>query len=69
MLSAMGRGSEAFLERSVYGSAEDIAAQMERYIAKGLDKFVLWPIAAPDSWEQQIELVGREIAAHYARAA
>lgn len=69
MLSAMGRGSEAFLERSVYGSAEDIAAQMERYIAKGLDKFVLWPIAAPDSWHQQIELVGREIAAHYARAA
>ncbi|MFZ1887379.1 MAG: LLM class flavin-dependent oxidoreductase [Candidatus Binataceae bacterium] len=69
MLSAMGRGSEAFLERSVYGSAEDIAAQMERYIAKGLDKFVLWPIAAPDSWDQQIELVGREIAAHYARAA
>jgi probable F420-dependent oxidoreductase len=69
MLSAMGRGSEAFLERSVYGSAEDIAAQMERYIAKGLEKFVLWPIAAPDSWDQQIELVGREIAAHYARAA
>ncbi len=69
MLSAMGRGSEAFLERSVYGSAEDIAAQMERYIAKGLDKFVLWPIAAPDSWDQQIELVGREIATHYARAA
>lgn len=69
MLSAMGRGSEAFLDRSVYGSAEDIAAQMERYIAKGLDKFVLWPIAAPDSWHQQIELVGREIAAHYARAA
>lgn len=69
MLSAMGRGSEAFLERSVYGSAEDISAQMERYIAKGLDKFVLWPIAAPDSWHQQIELVGREIAAHYARAA
>ncbi len=69
MLTAMGRGSEAFLERSVYGSAEDISAQMERYIAKGLDKFVLWPIAAPDSWDQQIELVGREIAAHYARAA
>ncbi|MGB6554532.1 MAG: LLM class flavin-dependent oxidoreductase [Candidatus Binataceae bacterium] len=69
MLSVMGRGSEAFLERSVYGSAEDISAQMERYIAKGLDKFVLWPIAAPDSWHQQIELVGREIAAHYARAA
>ncbi|MGC1343492.1 MAG: LLM class flavin-dependent oxidoreductase [Candidatus Binataceae bacterium] len=69
MLSAMGRGSEAFLERSVYGSAEDISAQMERYITKGLDKFVLWPIAAPDSWHQQIELVGREIAAHYARAA
>ncbi|MGH7248476.1 MAG: LLM class flavin-dependent oxidoreductase [Pseudomonadota bacterium] len=69
MLSAMGRGSEAFLERSVFGSAEDIVARLGQYIAKGLDKFVLWPIAAPDSWDQQIELVGREIAAHYARAA
>jgi alkanesulfonate monooxygenase SsuD/methylene tetrahydromethanopterin reductase-like flavin-dependent oxidoreductase (luciferase family) len=69
MLSAMSRGSEAFLERSVFGSAEDIIARLGEYIVKGLDKFVLWPIAAPDSWDRQLELVGREIAAHYARAA
>lgn len=67
MLAAMGRGAEAFLERSVFGSAEDIISRLEKYIAKGLDKFVLWPVAAPDSWEHQIERVGREIATNYAR--
>ncbi|MDO8431964.1 MAG: LLM class flavin-dependent oxidoreductase [Candidatus Binatus sp.] len=70
MLSAMGRGAEQFLERSVYGSAEDIFARLSEYVAQGLDKFVLWPIAEPAAWPQQIELVGREIASHYnARAA
>jgi len=69
MLSAMGRGAEQFLERSVFGSAEDIVARLGQYTAMGLDKFVLWPVAAPDAWERQIELVGREIAAHYARGA
>ena len=68
MLSAMGRGAEAFLERTVYGSPEDMIARLSEYVAKGLDKFVLWPIAEPDAWPKQIELVGREIAAHYATA-
>src|SRR5215469_18818363 len=65
MLSAMGRGAEAYLERTVYGSADDVVARLSEYVAKGLDKFVLWPIAEPDAWPKQIELVGREIASHY----
>lgn len=69
MLTAMGRGAEQFLERSVFGSAEDVIGRLSEYVAQGLDKFVLWPIAEPDAWPRQIELVGREIAAHYAHAA
>src|SRR6202789_2712913 len=68
MLTAMGRGAEAYLERTVYGSPDDLIARLSEYVAKGLDKFVLWPIAEPDAWPKQIELVGREIAAHYATA-
>jgi len=68
MLTAMGRGAEAYLERTVYGSPDDVIARLSEYVAQGLDKFVLWPIAEPDAWPKQIELVGREIAAHYATA-
>jgi len=67
MLSALGRGAEQFLERSVFGSAEDVIGRLGEYVAQGLDKFVLWPIADPGSWERQVELVGREVASHYAR--
>src|SRR5260221_2965277 len=70
MLTAMGPGAEQFLERSGYGSAGDVFARLSEYVAQGLDKFVLWPIAEPAAWPRQIELVGREIASHYhARAA
>jgi probable F420-dependent oxidoreductase len=69
MLSAMGPGAEAYLERTVYGSADDVIGRLSEYVAQGLDKFVLWPIAEPDAWPKQIELVGKEIAAHYQRAA
>lgn len=62
----LGPAAEQLLKRSVYGSAEDIIGQLSEYVARGLDKFVLWPIAAPDEWAKQVELVGREIAAHYA---
>jgi probable F420-dependent oxidoreductase len=68
MLNALGRGADQFLERSVFGSAEDIVGRIGEYVAKGLDKFVLWPVAEPDVWARQVELVGREIASHYARA-
>jgi probable F420-dependent oxidoreductase len=69
MLEALGRGADQFLERSVFGSPDDVIARLGEYVAQGLDKFVLWPIADPDSWPQQVELVGREIASHYVRAA
>ncbi|HYL58936.1 MAG TPA: LLM class flavin-dependent oxidoreductase, partial [Candidatus Acidoferrales bacterium] len=69
MLSAMGRGAEAYLERTVYGSADDVIERLSEYVAQGLDKFVLWPVAEPSAWPKQIELVGKEIAAHYQRAA
>jgi alkanesulfonate monooxygenase SsuD/methylene tetrahydromethanopterin reductase-like flavin-dependent oxidoreductase (luciferase family) len=69
MLKALGPGGEAFLQRTVYGSAEDVIARVSEYTAHGLDKFVLWPIATPDAWAKQVELVGREIANHYMRAA
>ena len=48
--------------------ADDVIARIGEYVAAGLDKFVLWPIADPDSWARQVEMAGREIASHYARA-
>jgi probable F420-dependent oxidoreductase len=69
MLKALGPGGEAFLQRTVYGSAEDVINRVSEYTAHGLDKFVLWPIATPDAWAKQVELVGSEIANHYMRAA
>ncbi|HVN88375.1 MAG TPA: LLM class flavin-dependent oxidoreductase [Candidatus Binataceae bacterium] len=69
MLASLGRGAEAFAQRTLFGSPDDIIQQLEQYIARGLDKFVLWPVAEPGAWAGQIELIGREIATHYARAA
>jgi len=69
LLAAMGRGGDAFLQRTIYGSPDDIMERLHEYIAAGLDKFVLWPVAEPDAWAGQVELIGREIATHYARAA
>jgi probable F420-dependent oxidoreductase len=68
-LAAMGRGAEALVQRTIYGSPDDIMRRLEEYIAIGLDKFVLWPMAEPAAWAGQIELIGREIATRYARAA
>ncbi len=67
MLKALGRGAEQFLERAVYGSADDILKRLSEYIAHGLDKFVLWPVASPEDWASQVELVGREVASHFIR--
>jgi len=69
IVSAMGRGGDAFVQRTVYGSPADIIERLQEYVAAGLDKFVLWPVAEPAAWAGQIELIGREVAAHYARAA
>jgi probable F420-dependent oxidoreductase len=69
IVASLGRGAEAFAQRTLYGSPADIIEQLDRYIARGLDKFVLWPVAEPQAWAGQIELIGREIASHYARLA
>jgi probable F420-dependent oxidoreductase len=69
MLATMGRGADQFLERGAFGSPEDVVGRIQEYVAQGLDKFVLWPVADPQAWPRQIELIGREIASHYARAA
>jgi alkanesulfonate monooxygenase SsuD/methylene tetrahydromethanopterin reductase-like flavin-dependent oxidoreductase (luciferase family) len=67
MLTALGAGAPQFLERTVYGSPDDVISRLGEYTAVGLDKFVLWPIADPEAWPRQVEMVGREIASHYAR--
>jgi probable F420-dependent oxidoreductase len=69
MLASLDRGAEAFAQRTLYGSPADIMEQLDRYIKIGLDKFVLWPVVEPTAWAGQIELIGREIATHYARSA
>ncbi|MDB5107850.1 MAG: Luciferase-like, subgroup [Candidatus Binatus sp.] len=69
MIEAMGRGYEQLLERSVFGTPDDVYERLTEYVSRGLDKFVLWPISEPEDWAKQVELIGREIAAHYARAA
>ena len=67
MLKMLGRGAEQFLERAVFGSADDILRRLTGYIDRGLDKFVLWPVAGPEDWASQVELVGREVASHFLR--
>jgi probable F420-dependent oxidoreductase len=69
VVAAMGRGSDMFVQRTLYGSPADIIERLQEYVALGLDKFVLWPVAEPAAWAEQIELIGREVASHYARAA
>ena len=34
MLTAMGRGAEAYLERTVYGSPDDVIARLQRVVAR-----------------------------------
>jgi len=67
VVTAMGRGSDMFVQRTLYGSPADIIERLQEYVALGLDKFVLWPVAEPAAWAQQIELIGREVASYYAR--
>ena len=68
-VAAMGLGSDMFVQRTLYGSPADIVDRLQEYVALGLDKFVLWPVAEPAAWAQQVELIGREVASHYSRAA
>lgn len=68
-LAGTSRGNDQFLQRTVYGSPDDIIRRLSEYTAVGLDKFVLWPVAEPEAWAGQMELIGREVATHYIRAA
>jgi probable F420-dependent oxidoreductase len=68
LLDTMGPRTDGFLERAIYGTAQDVINRLSAYIAEGLDKFVLWPVATPDDWAEQVERIGREIATHYVRA-
>ncbi len=68
-LAGTNRGNDQFLQRTVYGSPADIIRRLSEYTAVGLDKFVLWPVAEPEAWAGQMELIGREVATHYIRAA
>ena len=69
VLNSLGRGADAFLNRTVYGSPDDIIRRLDEYVSVGLDKFVLWPVAEPSAWAAQNELIGREVASYYMRAA
>ncbi len=69
VVRSLDRGGEEFFSRTVFGSPADIIERVDQYIAVGLDKFVLWPVAEPQAWAGQVEMIGREIASHYARLA
>ena len=69
MVRSLDRGGEEFFSRTVFGTPQDIIERADQYIALGLDKFVLWPVAEPQAWAAQVEIIGREIAGHYARLA
>jgi probable F420-dependent oxidoreductase len=52
---------EAFDARSAIGTAEEVVARLERYVAAGCSKFILFPIAPAGELIPQIELFGREV--------
>jgi probable F420-dependent oxidoreductase len=62
-LALMGAQGEAVRERGAFGSATEIRERIAAYEAVGLDKFVLWPMAAPEEWPAQVEAIGRHVAA------
>ena len=53
---------EAF---SAFGTPNDIADLIDRYIDGGATKFVARPACPPEMMQEQLELLGREIAARY----
>jgi probable F420-dependent oxidoreductase len=67
VVSAMDRGTDMFVRRTLCGSPADIIGRLREYIDLGLDKFVLWPVAEPAAWAQQVELIGREVATYFSR--
>jgi len=65
----VGAQAAQTMSRGAFGSPAEIRARIEEYAQHGLDKFVLWPLAAPEEWAGQVETIGREIASYYTRAA
>jgi probable F420-dependent oxidoreductase len=45
VVRSLDRGGEEFFSRTVFGSPADIIERVDQYVAAGLDKFVLWPVA------------------------
>jgi probable F420-dependent oxidoreductase len=52
---------EALDQRSAIGTADEVVARLERYVAAGCSKFILFPLAPAGELIPQIELFGREI--------
>ncbi len=48
-------------ERVAIGTADEVCARLERYVAVGCTKFVLFPLAAAGELIPQVEVIGREI--------
>jgi probable F420-dependent oxidoreductase len=64
-LRRFGAVGEQFISRGAFGSPDDIRERIEQYIKVGLNKFVLSPLAGPDEYAQQVEIIGKEIATPY----
>jgi probable F420-dependent oxidoreductase len=64
-LRPFGGLGEQFVSRGAFGNPDDIRERMEAYIKVGLNKFVLSPLAGPDEYSRQVEIIGREIATPY----
>lgn len=64
-LRPFGGLGEQFISRGAFGTPDDIRQCIEGYIKVGLNKFVLSPLAGPDEYAHQVELIGREIATPY----
>ena len=53
---------EAF---SAFGTSNDVADLIDRYIGGGATKFVARPACPPEMMQEQLELLGKEIATRY----
>ncbi len=67
-LRPFGAVGEQFISRGAFGTPDDIRACIEGYIKVGLNKFVLSPLAGPDEYAGQVEMIGKEIATPYLKA-
>jgi probable F420-dependent oxidoreductase len=52
---------EALDQRSAIGTVDEVVARLQRYVAAGCTKFILFPVAPAGELIPQIELFGREI--------